>query len=160
MGETYFYEVLGMPARRPTLPGSHKRASNAPKGSRAAGNSKNYKKRSKIERNLPFEGAVHASTPPCTPWSLFSSKSAVCATSTAAWVAMLVVTHQAVSACHRPVTRPNGYRIITGENFVTRPCPRDPRTCEPARVSIPMSITTANKYLGENAASGTLWKIV
>jgi len=114
-----------MPAHQPILPESFECPQTAPKVSRTAGNSKNYEKRS----------------PPCTSWSLFSSKSAVCATSTAAWVAMLVVTHQAVSACHRPVTRPNGYGIITGENFVTRPRPRDPRTCEPARVSIPMSIT-------------------
>ena len=87
---------------------------------------------------------MHASTPPCTPWSLFSSKSAVCGTSTPAWVAMLVVTHQAVSACHRPVTRPNGYGIVTGEIFVTRPRPRDPRTREPTWVSIPVSITRAS----------------
>ena len=35
--ETYFYGVLGMPAHHPTLPGSHKWAHNAPKGSRTAG---------------------------------------------------------------------------------------------------------------------------
>ena len=50
MGETYFYDVLGMPARRPTLPG----APNTPKGSRTAGNLKNYKKRSK-NRNIMGE---------------------------------------------------------------------------------------------------------
>jgi len=60
---------------------------------------------------------------------------------------MLVVTHQAVSACHRPITHPNGYGIITGENFVTRPHPRDPRTRVPARVSIPVSITKSNFFI-------------
>jgi hypothetical protein len=38
---------------------------------------KKVKKSKYNGRNLLFEGAVHASTPPCTPWSLFSSKSAV-----------------------------------------------------------------------------------
>jgi len=52
------------------------------------------------------------------------------------------------SRCHRPVTRPNGYGKVTGENFVTRPRPRDPRTREPARVSIPVSITTYKEMTG------------
>jgi len=44
-GTTHFYGVLGMPALHHTLPGSCEWAHNAPKGSRTAGNSKNYKKR-------------------------------------------------------------------------------------------------------------------
>ena len=114
MKETYLLKVLCMPADHPILPGSYKWAPNTPKGSCTAGNSKNYEKKSKI-RNIMGETYLlkvlcmpARCTPPCTPWSLFWSKSAVCATSTTAWVAMLVVTQQAVSACHRPVTRPNG----------------------------------------------------
>jgi hypothetical protein len=77
MGETDFYGVLGMPARRPTLPGSNKWAQRAEKLPHCRELEKLRKKVKKSKyngRNLPFEGAVHASTPPCTPWSLFSSK--------------------------------------------------------------------------------------
>ena len=44
--------------------------------------------------------------------------------------------------CHRPVTRQNGDGNVTGQNLVTRPRPRDSRTHDPARVHIPVSITT------------------
>ena len=53
-------------------------------------------------------------------------------------------------SCHTPVTRPNGYGNITGGNFVTRPRPHDPRTRQPARVAIPVIITSSDslvKYL-------------
>lgn len=46
--------------------------------------------------------------------------------------------------CHGPVTRPNGYGKVTGEYFMTRPRPRDPRTRKPARVLKPVCITTWN----------------
>ena len=44
--------------------------------------------------------------------------------------------------CHRPVTRQNGDGNILGDFFLTRPRPRDSRTCDPARVCIPVSITS------------------
>ena len=37
-----------------------------------------------------------------------------------------------------PVTRPNGYRNVTGEILMTRTRTRQPRTRKPARVSIPI----------------------
>ena len=48
-GETYLLKVICMPAHYQTLPGSFRCPQTAPKGSRAAGNSKNYEKWSKIE---------------------------------------------------------------------------------------------------------------
>ena len=47
-------------------------------------------------------------------------------------------------SCHRPVTRQNGDGNVTGDFFLTRPRPRDSRTRDPARVSIPVSITKNN----------------
>src|SRR5260370_35794601 len=51
IGETYIVKVLCLPAHHPALPGSHKWVHNAPKGSRAAENSKIYEKWSK-SRNI------------------------------------------------------------------------------------------------------------
>ena len=52
--------------------------------------------------------------------------------------------------CHRPVTRQNGDGNITGDFFLTRPRPRGSRTRDPARVCIPVSITSADSdlYIG------------
>jgi len=44
--------------------------------------------------------------------------------------------------CHRPVTRQNGDGDVTGDFVLTCPRPRDSRTHDPARVQIPVSITT------------------
>jgi hypothetical protein len=44
--------------------------------------------------------------------------------------------------CHRPITRQNRDRNFTGDFFLTHPYPRDSRTHDPARVCIPVSITT------------------
>ncbi len=43
--------------------------------------------------------------------------------------------------CHRPVTRTNGYGNVTGKNLRTRPRPAGPRTRDPSRGAIPVSIT-------------------
>ena len=145
IGGTYLLRVLCMPAHHPTLPGSYKWAHDALKGSRTAENSKNYEKWSKnrilIELTYLSVRAGHASTPPCTAWSLFWLKSGVSVPWLGGKCDELAGVNNDSSRCHRPVTRPNGYGRVTGENFVTRTRLRDPRTREPARVLIPVIIT-------------------
>jgi hypothetical protein len=56
----------------------------------------------------------------------------------------------AVTSCHIPVTRRNGYGNVTGNNLVTLTHTRVTRSREPARVLKPVPITNATSAYPEN----------
>jgi len=51
----------------------------------------------------------------------------------------------AVTSCHIPVTRRNGYGNVTGNNLVTLTCAHVTHTREPAQVLKPMPITNHDR---------------